>query len=185
MGDGISASDQDWVTGNGFYGNMEVQDEWGERGHSISWYRNPKQNQSNAGICKHWNILADKQTKHNTYQAGYWNTSSIILVSLLTEVFFFSILSVVILGWGQWWQLTKTKITSVRWKQLWKSVKILFFFQGQFMLISRWNRLRFPRKFQFFLPLLFLSALHCLSQIFKSIISVASFLPSTWSPVIE
>lgn len=53
-------------------------------------YRNPKVNQFKCWvICKHWNILADKQTKHNTYQAGYWNTSSIILVSLLTEVFFF------------------------------------------------------------------------------------------------
>ena len=143
--------------------NVKVQDEWGNR----TFYFTVQESQSEQikcwVMCKHWNILADKQARQNTYQAGCWNTSSIILVSLLTHVFS-STLSVVISG--QWMAWTKTKIPSGRRKHLWKSAKILFFFQGQFMLISCWNRLRSPRKISVFFFLFPLSLLHCLSQIF-------------------
>lgn len=129
--------------------NMEVQDEWGKRTLHFMVQESQGEPIKCWVICEHWNILADKQTKHNTYQAGYWNTSSIILVSLLTDVFFFYPVCSH-LGLGPVMARTKTKITSGRWKQLWKSVKILFFFQGQFMLISCWNRLRSPRKISVF-----------------------------------
>lgn len=137
--------------------NVKVQDEWGNR----TLYFMVQESQSEQikcwVMCKHWNILADKQARHNTYQAGCWNISSIILVSLLTD-FFSSTLSVVISGWGQWWHELKLRFHLEDESNCGKVQRSYFSFKVN----SCWSRVEIdwglPGKFQFFPSLLSLSA---------------------------